>query len=84
MEMAIVVLGPLPFLDEQAEGDVEGLLARSADPEVAVALLVHLDEALLEDARFHHQLVQLHEELGGELGFGGSRHRPQAAHGGAS
>src|SRR5438128_1933706 len=48
---------------QQAERDVERLFARAADPEVTVTLLVHLDQALFEDAGLHHELMHPHEQF---------------------
>jgi hypothetical protein len=66
MEVQVVMVDTLALVDEQAERDVERLLAGAADPEEAVALLVHGDEALLEGARPQHQVVDLEAQLGGE------------------
>ena len=66
MEVQVVVVDALALVDEQAERDVERLLAGAADPEVAVALLVHGDQALLEDARPEHQVVDPEAGLAGE------------------
>ncbi len=67
MEVTIVVLGPLPLVDEEPQGNVERLLAGAADPEVPVALAVHLDQPLLEGARLDHQRVQPEEQVGRQL-----------------
>ena len=64
--MEVVELRPLPLVHEHPERDVERLFARPTDPEVAVPLLLHLDEALLEEARLQHEVVHLHEHVGGE------------------
>ena len=78
MEVAVVVLRALPFVDQEPERHVERLFAGSADPEIAVALPVHLDQAFLEDARLHHQRMHLEQELWRELRRGGRADRPEA------
>src|SRR5438445_4915458 len=78
MEMAVVVLHAAALVDEEPERNVERLFPGAADPEVAVALFVHGDEALLEDARAHHQIVDAEEQLGGELSVGRPRHGAKA------
>jgi hypothetical protein len=67
VQVQVVVVQPLALADKQPERDVEALLARAAYPEEAVALLVHLDEPLLEQPGLQHQLVHLQLQLGGEL-----------------
>ncbi len=62
MEVEVIVVEAASLADQEAEGDVEGLLAGAAYPEEAVALLVHADQPLLEDARGEHQLVDLELE----------------------
>ena len=68
VEVEVVVVDALALVDEQAERHVEGLFAGAADPEVAVTLLVHGDQALLEDARPEHQVVDSDARLGGQPG----------------
>jgi hypothetical protein len=62
VEVEVIVVEAASLADQEAERDVEGLLAGAADPEEAVALLVHADQPLLEDARGEHQLVDLELE----------------------
>ena len=55
VEVQVVERRALPLLHQQPQRDVERLFAGPADPEVAVARLVHRDQALLEAARLDHQ-----------------------------
>src|SRR4029450_13782397 len=64
MTVQVVEGESLSLLHQEPEGDVERLFPGPADPEVAVALAVHLDEALLEHASLDHRVVQ----AGGGLG----------------
>jgi hypothetical protein len=64
MTVQVVEGESLSLLHQEPEGDVERLFPGPADPEVAVALAVHLDEALLEHASLDHQVVHAGEELG--------------------
>ena len=66
VQVQVVVVDALALVDQQAERDVERLLAGPADPEVAVTLLVHGDQPLLEDAGAQHEVVDLEAQLGRE------------------
>jgi len=78
MEMAVVVLRTPAFVDQEAERHVEGFFAGSADPEEPVPLPVHLDQALFEHPRFHHQRMHLQQQIRRELRGGGRADGPQA------
>ncbi len=84
VEVREVVVEAAALLDVQAEGGVERLLAGAADPEEAVALLLHPDQALLEDAGLEHDVVHLKQERVGQrvaLRFGpGVDSRGHVAH----
>src|SRR5262249_34247205 len=47
-------------------GGVEGLLARAADPEIALARLGHLDHALFHGAGANHDGMDAEAKLGGQ------------------
>jgi hypothetical protein len=51
-------------LNLKTDGDVERLLAGSTNPEVAVGLLVHLNETLFDDARLEHVVMDFDQKLG--------------------
>ena len=68
MKVQEIVFDALPFLDLKSERNVERFLARPADPKVAIRLLVHPNESLFEHTRLNHQVVNLEQELGLELG----------------
>ena len=76
MEVHEVVVEAFAFIDIHAERDVKCFFARTADPEVAVALLVHADQALFENPRSDHGVVNLEELLRGQAKlFGALRGR---------
>src|SRR6185369_12070610 len=78
VQVQVVVVGPLALVDEQPERHGECLLAGAADPEIALALLVHRDQTFLEHARSQHQIVDLETALGGEPACrGGDGSRPE-------
>ncbi len=62
VQMREVVVEAAALLDVQAERGVERFLAGAADPEEAVALLLHADQTLFEDARLEHDVVHLQQQ----------------------
>ena len=72
MEVKVVVIEPFTLLHQQTERNVERLFARSPDPEVSIAGVTHLHEALLEDPSLEHQLVgpaSRHRLVAPSIGF---------------
>jgi hypothetical protein len=61
--MEVIVGGAAALLDLQAQAGVERLLARAADPEVALPGLAHLDHALFHGAGADHDAVQFEAPL---------------------
>src|SRR5690606_8983959 len=66
VEMQVVVVQARALLHQEPEHGVEGFLAGTADPEVALALALHPDEPLLEHATLEHELVDAQELLARE------------------
>src|SRR4051794_2357797 len=64
MKVEVIVVFALALLYLKAESDVEGFFSRTTDPEIAVRLLVHPDQALLENPGFHHEVMDLDQALG--------------------
>src|SRR5207249_5407731 len=62
-----IVIRSAAFFDLQAQASVEGLFARTADPEVALAGLAHLDHPLFHGARSRHYAVNLQTALDGQM-----------------
>jgi hypothetical protein len=61
VEVQVVELRALALVDEHPQRRVERLLTWTTDPEEAVALLVHADEAFLQASRPHHDVVHADE-----------------------
>ncbi len=57
MEVEVIVVGALALFDLQPQAGVESFLTRTADPEVALAGLAHLDHALFHGPRTNHDTV---------------------------